>query len=193
MNTNASVTTCCNAVQVESARADLMGVSFGIDFSGSTNFVLLSPGASSIETHPPIAAAAAPTESADSGSPRQEQSASCAAVVSTAESCDPVGNKGDKSEKIGAPRTAKGGEETASEAGRNDEEGDAVAGWGGGAGEVLQGMSARVSTGAFCRATVARVAVRDPKAGGTIKVGKVFRADLGVRCCSGVACTRCVL
>lgn len=163
------------AVQVESARADMMGVSFGIDFSGSTNFVLHPPAAAPTKTSPPTAAPA----SADEGNPRQGRSASCTAVVSAATLDNGEGKEGDCGNGVagGALTAMASGEEAATSApGRNDEESDAAAG-GAGSGEALQGESARVSAGAFCRTVVARVLVRDPKVGGTIKVRSEERAQ----------------
>lgn len=158
-------------MQVESARADLMGISFGIDFFGSTNFAILPP---AVATKTSPSATAAATDSEDVGTLEEGQSTSCAAAVCTTELSGGVGKEGDCNKSVvGVASTMARGAEATSAAGRNNEEGDAVAG--GGSGEVLNGMSARVSTQAFCRTVVARVTVRDPKVGGTIKVGKGFR------------------
>lgn len=105
------------------------------------------------------------------------QSASCTAVASTTKPGAGEGKEGgcSNSEIRGAVDVVASGEQATSALGRNDEEGDSAAG--AGSGEVLQAVSARVSTGPFCRMVVATVAVRDPKVGGTIKVRNVFRSS----------------
>lgn len=167
-------------MQVESARADMMGVSFGIDFSGSTNFVVIPPAAPTTASLPSIPA----TDSANVEPAKHGPSASSTSLAGTTGHGDGAGKKEEdcNNSTVGGTPKAMARDEAA--AGRNDEEGDAAAG--GESGEALEGMSARVSTGAFRRTVVARVTVRDPNVGGTIKVEKAFRIFCLEfhRCCS---------
>lgn len=143
-----------------------MGVSFGIDFSGSTNFVILPPA---------VVPASASQTSASGGSAN-----SAATLAGGQHSTKP------RTAAVSATGTDDGAEK---EGGRSDCGGDGthrklrdeeVASKrtptvGGMLGEECNmsegsGMSARVSTGAFRRALVARVTVRDPSVKGILKV-----------------------
>lgn len=176
--------------QVESAREDRMGVSFGIDFSGSTNFVLLpssaptaaKPAATASEPAPTLATTSNVEESANklSTAATAEITVEGVATVVTSTTTTPeagnkrgggsegghngegeVANAGNKDQKVpvaGAKTTKP--RSTGNNLDNDDQEG----------GEARHVMSARISTGAFCRAVVARLTVRDPKLGGAIKV-----------------------
>lgn len=174
-----------DVAQVESVRADLMGVSFGIDFTGSTNFVVLpSVTARSIAPPPSTSAtsatpAAEPVKATVNDNIEQQDGSSTAAVAATGVvgssgviSTDGKGREGDSEEGKYATKGRSSDEpispveEIGPPKGKTDGDGRAT----GGGGEILNTMAARVSTEAFCRAVVVRVTVRDPKVGGTLKV-----------------------
>ncbi len=166
------------AVQVESARADRMGISFGIDFSGSTNFVLLATAAAlaaasqtSASTTGPAHSAATTAEGQQSSEPRTATVRATAALDSGAGEdggrgdCGGDGTRGkSRDEEVASGRTPTVG-------GMLGKEGNMSAG---------SGVSARVSTGAFRRAIVARVTVRDPNVRGVIKVRSPSSCLVGV-------------
>ncbi|CAM9651304.1 unnamed protein product [Ectocarpus fasciculatus] len=161
-----------------------MGVSFGIDFTGSTNFVVL-PSAKARSTAPPPAtsatlatAAAEPAKSTVDGNIERQDGSSTAPVAaaglvgSSGEiSTDAEGREGDSDEGKGATKGRSTDEPVspAEERGPPKEKSGGDGKATGGGGEILNTMAARVSTEAFCRAVVARVTVRDPKVGGTLK------------------------
>lgn len=171
--------------QVESARADQRGVSFAIDFSGSTNVVLL-----------PSPTATATDEVKNTANAKTKTTTATVTVTAgnNAVFADD-GNGGRRGERGGGG--AEEEEEAAGAAARQGEEAGAgarpVKGFGedapttsdeeditmyaaadGGASPSSASLSARVSAGAFCRAVVARVIMVDPEVGGTIKVRRVM-------------------
>eukprot|EP00903_Cladosiphon_okamuranus_P014507 g13456.t1 len=141
-----------------------MGVSFEIDFSGSSNLVILPPAAPPTTDKPPSMPA---TNSGKVGPAQQRPSTSSTSVVADTGLGDIAeGKEGDcNSSSVGGTPKIMARDEAAG--GRNDEKREAAAG--GRSGEAVEGMSFRVSTGAFCRTVVARVTIRDPNVGGTIK------------------------
>lgn len=173
--------------QVESARADRMGVSFGIDFSGSTNFVLVPSAAATIAATPatPAPAPAPATASIEEDGHKPSTAAAVAAEITavvgaatvvtsttTPEAQNKMGGRGEAENDVEgmAANIDKDQEVPAAGAqttklGPTGKKLDSEEGGG-----ALHVMSARVSTRAFCRAVVARLTVRDPKLGGAIKV-----------------------
>jgi len=150
-----------------------MGVSFGIDFSGSTNFVLLPTAAA-----PASASQTSPTEGQHSRKPRS----TAASDTESDDGAEKEGGQGTsggngtpdklRDEEVAPKRTPTVGEVLSKECNVS----------------ARREMSARVSTGAFCRALVARVAVRDPKVTGIIKVGSPSRHLTGR--CTLIHCMR---
>lgn len=169
-------------------RADLMGVRFGIDFTGSTNFVILPSATARSTALPPstsatsATAAVEPAKSTVNGNIEQQDGSSTAAVaavgvvgssgvISTdgegSEGYSEEGNDAKKGRSIDGPISPA--EERGPPKRKSDGDGKAT----GGGGEIPNTMAARVSTEAFSRAVVARVTVRDPKVGGTLKVWRL--------------------
>ena len=128
-------------------------MSFGIDFSGSTNLVLLP-------------SATASTTLGITSTTRSD-------VAAAAATKNEEGGEG----HVGPVRNGEGGEkvETCDEVASVHGEDEAVTTVDKGHGATVDSggaspLSARVSAEAFCRTVLARVAIRDPEAAGTIKV-----------------------
>lgn len=156
--------------QVESARADRLGVSFGIDFSGSTNLVLLPSATTSTTlgtTTRRDVAGVADTKEGEGGGGRAKPGGN--------------GEGGEQGEKCDEMDSMHGVDEA--EATVNGSHGATVGSRG------VPPLSARVSAEAFCRMVLARVAVRDPEATGTIKVSTGKHVNRGTHlsfsCCWG--------
>ncbi|CAM9758813.1 unnamed protein product, partial [Hapterophycus canaliculatus] len=175
--------------QVESARADRMGVSFGIDFSSSANLIVLPPDTSTAPALAPastpasapipeeaaLSVAAATTTSATSVASAQLRSAPNTDAQQKIKCSEPGENAAKAcadrregrslGENLEISATDSTQPATGSSEGIRKDGAEALRG----EVEIRNVMSARVSTEAFRRTLVARIVIRDPKIGGTIK------------------------